>query len=173
MTALAEVRRADWRFLLPEPSLGVVAYLAPHERALSQALRLVSRRVDLLAAPATRATHDLVVLTAGRPGSVRGARRLLRPGGWLYAEVPGPAVRAWIRMLRRSGFDEVTAHWLWPTARSCREIVPLEREALHLALARRDPGARLAVRVRAARLLVRAGAFPLAIRRAAVVGRWP
>jgi hypothetical protein len=169
MSSVAEVRRADWRFLLPEPGLGVVAYLAPHEPALCAALALVSRRVDL--AGARDEAHDLVVLTAGRPRSVRAARALLRPGGWLYAEVPGRAVRAWTRALRRSGFDEVTAHWLWPSARDCREIVPVEAEALRAALGRRDPGARLALRVRAARMLVRAGAFPLVMRRAAVIGR--
>jgi hypothetical protein len=168
VTMPADARRADWRFLLPEPELGAVAYLPPHDPELAAALRLVSARVDL---DGGGADHAVVVLTGAQRGAIPAARALLERGGWLYAEVPGRAVRAWRRALRGAGFDEVAGHWLWPDPRGCREIVPLERRALRHALGRRDPGAVLRVRVRLARVLVAVGAFPLAVRRAAVVGR--
>jgi hypothetical protein len=171
--ALAAVRRADWRFLLPDPELGRVAYLAPHEPELVEALTLAGASVDLLAAPAPTADHDVIVISDGPPATVRGARGPLRPGGWLYAEVPGRSAGAWTRALAAGGFEDVAAHWLWPDASACREIVPLERAALHLALRRRDPGARVRVRARAAGLLAGNRMFALAVRRAAVIGRRP
>jgi hypothetical protein len=172
--ALAVARRADWRFLLPEPALGRVAYLAPQEADLVAALELVAGRLDVLepAAPAG-ADHELVVVTAGRAArSALEARALLCPRGRLYAEVPGRRVRSWTRELRKAGFDDVDAHWLWPDARGCREIVPFEPEAIRAMLDRRDPGARLRLRARATSLLVRAGLFRFAVRRAAVIGTW-
>jgi hypothetical protein len=167
----ANARRADWRFLLPEPELGAVAYLPPHDPELAGALKLVSARVDLDAGGGP--DHAVVVLTGARRGAIPVACELLGRGGWLYAEVPGRAVRAWRRALRAAGFDEVAGHWLWPDAVGCREIVPLERRALRHALGRRDPGALLRLRARLAAALVVTGAFPLAVRRAAVVGRRP
>jgi hypothetical protein len=166
-------RRAAWRFLLPDPELGRVAYLAPHEPELVAALTLVSRGVDLLDSPASDPTHDLVVITGGDPRTAGAARALLRPGGWLYAEMPGRAAGAWARELREAGFDEVGAYWLWPDEHTSLEIVPLEREAVRHALERRDPGARFRLRARAARLLVELGLLNVAVRCAAVIGCAP
>lgn len=167
--ALAAVRRADWRFLLPEPALGRVAYPAPHDPALVTALDRVSRTVEL--EPRGDAVHDVVVLTGARPSAVVGAVAQLRSGGWLYAEVAGPAAGSWRRALAAHGLDEIGAHWLWPTAAAPREIVELTPDALRHALGRRDPGARLRVRAQAAGMLARSGAFALAVRHAAIVGR--
>jgi hypothetical protein len=169
----ADVRRADWRFLLPDPGLGRVAYVPPHEPELAAALITVGSILVLVATPADVPGHDVVVVTGARVRAVAAAHPTLRHGGWLYAEVSGPRARAWRRALGRCGFDEIDAYWLWPDARSCREIVPLERDALLCSLARRDPGARLRLRARAAALLVRAGLLPLAMRRVALVARWP
>lgn len=161
-------RRADWRFLLPDPQLGGVAYLPPHDTELVKALESCGAAVDLYgrARPA-----DVVVITGGGPAGVARGRELLRPGGWLYAEVPGWRTPAWKRELRHGGFDEVAAHWLWPNARGCREIVPLEPLALRHALQRRDPGARLRLRARIAGLLARTRLFRVALRHTAVVAR--
>lgn len=171
--ALAVARRADWRFLLPRPHLGRVAYLAPHDWGLVAALSLVSDVLELAAPCEALGSHDVVVLTGAHRQHIASARALLRHGGWLYAEVPGPASRACTRAFRRSGFGEVSAHWLWPAADACREIIPLDRDPLLHALSRRDPGARLRLRARVARLLVASGMFPLAVRRACVIGRRP
>lgn len=165
-------RRADWRFLLPDPELSQVAYLPPHDAELVSALESCGAGVDLCQEAAAHPGHELVVITAGRPASVAHARGLLRSGGWVYAEVRGRSARAWQRELRRCGFDEIGAHWLWPSARSCREMVPLEPLALRHSLARRDPGARLRVRARLARLLTGTRVFRWALRDAAVIGRW-
>ena len=171
--ALGVARRADWRFLLPRPRLGRVAYLAPHDSGLIAALSVVSDVLELGAPPGTLGSHDVVVLTGARRRHIARARAILRHGGWLYAEVPGPAARACTRAFRRSGFVEVSAHWLWPAADECHEIVALERDPLLHALSRRDPGARLRLRARVARFLVASGMFPLAVRRACVIGRHP
>jgi len=167
------VRRADWRFLLPSPELGRVAYLAPPVPDLVAALRLLSAHLDVVEPGTGGADHELVVVTSGGGAAAAAAApALLRPGGRLYAEVPGRRVRSWARELRHAGFDEVDVHWLWPNERACREIVPLEPEAVCAMLDRRDPGARLRVRARASGLLVRAGLFRFAVRRAAVIGKW-
>lgn len=173
---LAAVRRADWRFLLPDPTLGRVAYLGPHDPALSAALRAVTGAVDLLDPPAPAAgPYDVVVLTgAGASASAAArARALLRPGGWLYAEVRGRQAGRTARALRGGGFADVAAYWLWPDASACREMVPLNGPALREAIGRRDPGARLRPRVQVARTLAATPALRLAARSAAVLGSAP
>ena len=167
-----DARRADWRFLLPNPDVGRVAYLPPQDAELVSALELCGAGVDLCREPPGHTRHELVVITGGKPAAVARARGFLRAGGWLYAEVPGRSAPAWQRELRRCGFDEIGAHWLWPSASACREIVPLEVVALRHAMARRDPGARLRVRARLAGLLARTRLFRLVLRDAAVVARW-
>jgi hypothetical protein len=161
-------RRADWRFLLPDPQLGGVSYLPPHDSELVRALELCGATVDLCE---RGDSADVVVITSGGLAGVARGRELLRAGGWLYAEVPGWRTHAWERKLRHGEFDQVAAHWLWPNARACREIVPLEPAALLHALQRRDPGARLRLRARLAGLAVRTRIFRLALRHTAVVAR--
>lgn len=165
MSSAAALWRADWRFLLPDPSPRRVACIGWPDPALVRALELTGASVD---------SHrpELVVIGGGRPAGVVAARDLLLEGGWVHAEVRGARVRAWERALRRAGFEEVQAYWLFPDAERCREIVPLERHALREALARRDPGARLRARARTAQLLARSGTFRVAVRQAAVIGRW-
>jgi SAM-dependent methyltransferase len=173
MSAHPAARRADWRFLLPDPSPARVACVGPRDPALERALELSGAVVDAPGGPAACDGHELVVVTSRRPAAVAEACRVLRPGGWLYAETPGFRLRRWQRALRAAGLDEVAAHWLWPDEQSCREIAPLEASALRHALGRRDPGAALRLRARLAGLLVRAGLFRFAVRRAAVIGRRP
>jgi hypothetical protein len=170
--APAAVRRVDWRFLLPDRALGRVAYLAPHDVALTRGLLAAGAVVDLLAAPAAPPrSYDLVVVTGARRAAPAVWRSLLVPGGWLYIETPGRRSGAFARALRGAGFDEVERFWLWPRAAACREIVPLQRAALRHALGRRDPGARLRLRARAAGVLAYSGLFAFAVHDAAVIGR--
>jgi hypothetical protein len=170
---LAVARRVDWRFLLPDPALGRVAYLAPHEPAVAEALGLVAADVALDVAATAQGAYDTAVLTGARREQASAAAAVLRPSGWLYAEATGAATGAWVHGLRAAGFVDVAAHWLWPDARACREIVPLERVALRHALGRRDPGARLRLRARGAGLVVRTGLFRYAVRHTAIIGRRP
>jgi hypothetical protein len=169
---LQVIRRADWRFLLPDPDLGRVAYVAPRDPKLFAALQLVSASVDR--APASELDgHDVVVVTGGgRPATARTARQV-PPGAWLVSEVAGREARSVVAGLRRRGFSDVEAHWLWPDAERCREIVPLRPVAVRHALARRDPGGRIRPRVRLARLLARTPLFALVVERTVIVAKAP
>ena len=169
---LQAIRRADWRFLLPDPDLGRVAYPAPRDPGLFEALRQVSVSVDR--SPLSELDgHDVVVVTGGgRRGGVSAARQT-PPGAWLVIEVRGREARSVAAGLRRRGFTDVEAHWLWPDAERCREIVPLRPVAVRHALARRDPGGRVRPRVRLAQLLARTPLFDLAVERAVVVAKAP
>jgi hypothetical protein len=171
--AVAAVRRADWRFLLPDPRLGRVACPAPTELELVVALRAAGATVHVLEAPRCAVPYDVVVVTGSQVVDAHAARGLLRSGGWLYAEVAGRRSGAAAAAVRAAGFRDVAVHWLWPDARSCREIVPLERNALRAAMGRRDPGARLRLRARAATLLAGCGLLRLTMDVAAVIGRAP
>jgi hypothetical protein len=172
---LHAVRRADWRFLLPNPQLDDVAYVAPHDPELGAALERVARSVVLLdGRDDAGGSHDVVVATRASAGSAPALAALTRPGGWVYVETPGRASARWARALRREGLEEVEVVWLWPNAAAPREMVPLHDDAaVRHALGRRDPGARLRPRAWAARALLAAHALPLAVPAAAVVGRRP
>jgi hypothetical protein len=172
---LHAVRRADWRFLLPDPQLDDVAYLAPHEPVLVAALRCAARSVTLVDAddPGT-GEHDVVVATGASAAASPRLAALTRPEGWVYVETTGRASGRWARALARQGLGEIEVVWLWPTAAAPKELVPLhDAAAVRHALGRRDPGARLRVRVWAGRALLAAGALPLAVPAAAVLARRP
>jgi hypothetical protein len=166
------VRRADFRFLLPDPALGRVAYPAPRDPELLAALERVSERVERAPAGALDG-FDLIVLTGGGRSAVEAAADAAPAGAWIYAELTGPAAAALARRLRRRGFEDVAAYWLWPDATRCKEIVPLEPTSLRHALGRRDPGARLRLRAALAAALVRTGLFRFAASSAAVIARVP
>ena len=175
-TSAADVRRADWRFLLPDPGLGDVAVAGTPDDRLVRALRDIAASVSPLPAPgaASEARYDVVVVIAAAPRALARAAAHVRPRGWLYAETTGRAARATARELRAAGLRDVAAHWLWPSATACREIVPLaDSGAVRAALARRDPGARLRLRARAAALLAGSPALRLALPAVAVIGRAP
>jgi hypothetical protein len=172
---LHAVRRADWRFLLPNPQLDDVAYLAPHEPVLVEALRRAARSVTLVDADDQgTGEHDVVVATGASAAAAPRLAGLTRPDGRVYVETTGRASRRWARALARQGLDEIEVVWLWPTAAAPKELVPLhDAAAVRHALGRRDPGARLRVRVWAGRALLAAGALPLAVPAAAVLARRP
>lgn len=172
----ADVRRADWRFLLPDPSLGRVACAGPPDEALLEALRNVTPAVTVLGATGMDPgdAHDVVVVDAASPRRLEGMRAHLRPGGHVYAETSGRRARACAKALRAQGFGEIGIHWLWPSAAACKELIPLgEPTAARAALDRRDPGARLRLRARAAGRLLALGRLDLLVPHAAVIGRAP
>jgi hypothetical protein len=172
---LHAVRRADWRFLLPDPQLDDVAYVAPHDPELSAALGRVARSVALLDGRADAdGAHDVVVATGAPVGAAPSLAALTRPGGWVYVETTGRASARWARALRREGLQDLDVVWLWPSAAAPKEMVPLhDAAAVRHALGRRDPGARLRVRAWTARALLAARALPLVVPAAAVLARRP
>jgi hypothetical protein len=167
--ATLTARRADWRFLLPDPVLGRVAYPAPRDPRLFEALQQVSRSVER-ASTTELEGFDVIVVTGSRAALAEVVGRA-PSGSWVVAEVPGRVAAGTVRRLRSAGCVEVEAHWPWPDLQSCREIVPLRPAALRLALSRRDPGARLRVRVRVASLVARTPLFSLMVDRVVVVAR--
>ncbi len=144
------VRRLDWRFLLPDPSLEDVAYLGP-EGPLLDALRLVSepRRLE---PGCGLAAHRLVVASQADRSSLELAASRVAPGGFLYLEVERrgnrgrryPRLSPWggslDRSLRSLGLVDLQAHLHWPNFEACKSIIPLERpEPLRFALEQRLP----------------------------------
>ena len=155
---LVLARRLDWRFLLPRPDLGRVAYLGRDDGELQAAL---TRLADLTTVAvegdrttvADRSTFDVVVLSRPTAEECASAMSLLRPGGWLYAEIdsrfgmrkgPRRSVRslpAAVRTLRELGFTEIAAFWHWPDFATCTHIVPLgDRATVRPPLVHRRPG---------------------------------
>jgi hypothetical protein len=170
--ASAAVRRADWRFLLPDPVLGRVAYVGPHEPALVGALAALSDVLDLRPLPGT--LHDVVVVTRPTERRELAAASLVAPGGWVYAETTGPRAGGAIDTLRDAGLVDLAAWWLWPDASACLEMIPLANPAaLSAALGRRQPGARLRTRAWAAQALARCGALRPLLASVALVARRP
>jgi hypothetical protein len=118
-------RRVDWRFLLPDRSLGRVACIADDDE-LADACALFADSVARLRAPedGERVAFDLAVATAS--SSLAALVALVQPGGWVYVELRTRNTRACVSALRRLGLVEVQAHWHWPDFRSAVEIVPLK-----------------------------------------------
>jgi hypothetical protein len=172
---LHAVRRADWRFLLPDPQLGRVVYPGPHDPELVRALELVAAQLELAGPGGLEAADaDVVVSTGAGTGSAARLATGVRPGGWLYAEVRGVAGPRLARGLRDLGFEEVEVVWLWPDAARVKEMVVLgDAAAVRHALGRRDAGARLRPRAWAARALLATGRLHLLVPSVAVVGRRP
>lgn len=171
------IRRLDWRFLLPDPALGRVAYLGPASDSLAAALRASGAALTVITGPladADRAAFDTVVAVDPLRESLAAAADLLCPGGWLYAEVSGGAGRAGriATGARGVGFGEAQLHWHWPDFARGTRILPLDDGgALVYALlkGRRDAaGMPLAALVRG---LQRAGALRWAARHVSLTAR--
>lgn len=138
--SLQAARRLDWRFLLPEPQLGRVAYLGPGEDGLLAALREWGASVAVAPRDAQGASFDVAVAQAPDDAALARAAALLRPGGWLYCELGRPPL--WPRRapraadapcglarashrLRALAFEDVEAYWHHPDFERCRWMVPI------------------------------------------------
>jgi hypothetical protein len=168
-------RRLDWRFLLPEPTLGRVAY-AGQQGELLDALRAFSESVTVLSENEfVNECLDLVVLRFPSLQTLQTSSRLVKPGRYIYIELLGgfggigvgagllpkimAGARAHVRALREEGFDEIEAYWHRPSFENCHEIVPLfDQTALKYVLGRekRLPLSR-ELKLLAANCLVRSG----------------
>lgn len=120
------LRQVDWRFLLAgaEPPL-----------ALHVAGALDSEAVRLIGQPARGEPQSADVALLGFPESdaLRGARRALRPGGWVVCgwRIPRPgAVRRARRRLVAAGFGQPRVYWPGPLPNRPPQFwVPLDSPA--------------------------------------------
>ncbi|MFQ5858335.1 MAG: hypothetical protein ACE5LU_22260 [Anaerolineae bacterium] len=148
-------RRVDWRFLLPEPNLGQVAYIGPAAGTLLESLRLFSTSLIIIEPSREHvkdaAQHDVVIAKAPTLEALRQAARLVRSGGFLYVEAYGLFGPGWLRppvhyqsllkrpllpfpvhymtVAERLGFHGGQVYWHWPDFESCSKIVPLDSSA--------------------------------------------
>jgi hypothetical protein len=126
-------RRVDWRFLLPNPTLGQVAYIGPVRGKLLESLQQFSSSVNVLERLDTAgASYDVVVARDPSRVALRSALSLVKPGGYIYAEFAGvwhhPGRDA--ATIRRSGFVGLQLHWHWPNFEECTRIIPLDSPAV-------------------------------------------
>jgi hypothetical protein len=149
-------RRLDFRFLLPDPRLGDVAYDGDPDALLARALARFSGSFRLITSAQPRGA-DLVVLLNPSIAQVESAVTCLRSGGCLYEEfrssapvIAGdrPARLAHVTaLLPTLGFTEVSLYWHRPDFESCNEMVPLKsEEALTHLFTRNCAGWRLTAR---------------------------
>ena len=111
---LQAARRIDWRYLLPEPDLGAVAYVGNPEPQLVQSLTLLAASVTVVGGGEPRAAYDVAVLRDPSVAELETAAQLLRAGGWAYIE-SGKSVRRYVDVLERDmRFEDVDVYWHWP-----------------------------------------------------------
>jgi hypothetical protein len=179
-------RRVDWRFLLPRPDLGRVAYIGERDPELIESLQVFSDELSVSqssTANGRESSFDLVVIRNATLADLEAGRELLNPGAWLYVEVERPqrrkraraarSARGYAQSLRKLGLVDVSAYVHWPDFSSCRAIVPLEDAvAVRYGLERGQVNsARLVMRL--ARLLALTHQLAHFVPCASVVGRAP
>ena len=122
------LRRADWRYLLPDPAPAHALCLAGG--TLREACAVVAGAVD--DAPRAGARYDLVVAEEPDDATLRRLVGALRPDGACYTEwtsrAPGAAARA-RRALEQVGLRDARSYRPWPSAERCRVWVPTEGAA--------------------------------------------
>jgi hypothetical protein len=184
---LGAAHEIDWRFLLPDPHLGRIAYFGKRHDHLFAALECFAASVEVFETSEARSTTDLsydgVVIGPGALDDLAGAARLVRAGGWLYAELPAQPLRRWLnnglpasrrRALLRLGFVRVETHWHFPDFRSRRAIVPLsDPSALRIAFARGESTLTDRLRSGLARLAAKLRLFESAAQHVSVIGVMP
>jgi hypothetical protein len=157
--ALQIVRRIDWRFLLPNPHLGRVAYMGLSGDALSGALSQFSESLTLIA-PIDQVKHtqsnlfdfELVVIRSQRVADAARAHTMLMNGGHLYWEIDRfggllplhrsmrgegwqtrwalHSLRHYLRALERLGFCNIGIYWHRPSFENCQEMIPLQEQSV-------------------------------------------
>jgi hypothetical protein len=122
------LRRADWRYLLPDPAPQRALCLATGD--LRAACEIVARRVDT--SPRTGATYDLVAAENPDVAALRTLRAALARGGVCYTEwsPSGPGAPTRVRSrLARAGFESACTFRAWPSGDRTRAWLPTEGAA--------------------------------------------
>jgi SAM-dependent methyltransferase len=168
-------RRVDWRFLLPDPTLGRVAYIGPTRGNLFESLWQFSSSVNVLEMPdITGALYDVVVARHLSRGLLRTAVRSVKPGGCLYAEISGPGrlPDRYVSAVKQAGLINVRVYWHWPNFEACTRIIPLDDPAvLVYVLTKGQAGTISRYEAALVQWLHRTGLLHLAIGRFSLVGQ--
>lgn len=149
VAAVQQLRRLDWRFLLPTPHLGRILFLGRPDSALLDALRVCGH--DVASRPGgspgvlSRAgvQYDVCVTQSAERADLTAAAASLAPGGWLYWELgrrgalsasnarradrfeSGGSRRA-RRAMQEEGFRAISEWWHYPDFETCQSIIPLD-----------------------------------------------
>ena len=122
------LRRADWRYLLPDPAPRRALCLAGP--ALREACTVVAGATDDAPRPGVR--YDLVVAEDPDDATRRSIAAALDPTGACYTEwsarAPGAAGRA-RRAMEEAGLCDARSYRPWPSVDHCRVWVPTEGAA--------------------------------------------
>ncbi len=125
------LRRADWRFLLPNPWPGRTVCYA--DGALREAVEGISETM-VTPDPRLSETCNLAVAVNPSPATLRSAFAALRPGGSCYTEWYSPfsgGLRRVRQRLEAAGFADVRAHWAWPLPSRSPALCWLPLDAPH------------------------------------------
>lgn len=184
---LQKSRRIDWRFLLPDPSLGHVAYAGNTCESLIEALTLFSESLTRIetTAPVTQVDsgYDGVVIKETASDDVlRRCTTLLKPGGFLYIELRQARADRLLRRLQpgkvltaieRLGYTDGQAHWHWPDFERCTRFIPLDQTApLMFDLSRNDEGILANAKSRLGYVLARSGVVARFAPCVSITARW-
>jgi hypothetical protein len=188
-------RRVDWRFLLPEPDLGHVAYVGAANEGV-ESLRLFSKSLvcaQCVSGDMTK-TFDVVVVSHPSDDTLRRAANLVRPAGFLYVEFYGFTrglrhqreirglvdSKRWrlhhpggsVKFIEALGFTDVQAHWHWPDFETCTKIIPLnDRTALLYVLGSQGRAAPMRLKGMLTRVLLHCGMLKLTFSCFSVLGQ--
>ena len=122
------LRRADWRYLLPDPSPRRALCLAG--ASLREVCAVVANTVD--DAPQPGVQYDLIVAEDPDDAALSAATSVLHAGGACYTEwsarLPGAAARA-RHAMEGAGLRDARSYRPWPSVEQCRAWVPTEGDA--------------------------------------------
>lgn len=123
-----QLRRVDWRFLLPNPAPEVSVCVA--DGPLWEAVARISRTM-VLPERLQPDSCDLAVAVDPEANTLRDLFVCLRPGGSCYVEYTGRGTNAagTHRHLAAAGFEQVRAYTPWPSVERCRVWLPLDAPA--------------------------------------------
>ena len=126
------LRRADWRFLLPDPRPARSICFA--NGLLAQAVAAIS---DKVIEPTSRSIGDCALAVARNPDrqTLQAAWAALRPGGACYVEWTSPLAGGPAKIRQRLeaiGFTQVTCYWPWPWPDRASTLYWLPIESPHV-----------------------------------------
>lgn len=183
-TLLRMSRRVDWRFLLPSPYLGDIAYIGADCRAHFESLRLFCNSLTNLGPVPTseenREQFDGIVLTEPSHEILHQAANLVKSGGFIYLEVNKPLEPIeWMKdmysrvkkgyprlifpadyllLIEELGFVEVQVYWHWPNFQACTKVIPLNnKSALDYAFLQSGQSVKARLKAMSGHWLQRAG----------------